>query len=80
MALDKNIEAFVVYITSLNLSKKLIMIIHLVKKALIAFLLIEKITILNKYSNFSNFFLEKKALILLKGTKLNQHAIKLEKD
>ena len=32
-----------------------------------------------KYSDFSDIFLEKKALILLKVTDSNQHAIKLQK-
>ena len=33
-----------------------------------------------KYSDFSNVFLEKKALILPKATKLNQHAIKFQEN
>ena len=33
-----------------------------------------------KYSDFSNVFLEKKALVLLEQTDLNEHAIKLERD
>ena len=35
--------------------------------------------ILPKYADFLNVFLERKALILLEATKLNQHAIKLQK-
>lgn len=43
-------------------------------------LLTKKVTILNKYSNFINVFLEQKALELLEITDLNQHFIKLEKN
>ena len=42
-------------------------------------LVIKEIKIPTKYSDFSNIFLKKKALILLEGTKLNQCAIKLQK-
>lgn len=42
------------------------------KKAWIAFLLIEKVTILDKYSDFANVFSEKKALVLLEQTNLNK--------
>ena len=36
--------------------------------------------ILTKYSDFLDVFLKEKALVLLAITKLNQHAIKLQKD
>ena len=41
-------------------------------------LITKKVKISTKYSNFSNFFLEKKALILSKGINLNQYAIELQ--
>lgn len=42
--------------------------------------MLKKIKILAKYSDFVNIFSEKWALILLKITKLNQHAIELQKN
>lgn len=74
-ALDKNIEAFVVYVTSLSLS---LMSIYLAKKAQIVLLLARKIKILAKYLDFSDVFLEEKPLVLQKLTKLNQHTIELQ--
>ena len=53
------------------------MVIYLVKKARIALLVTKKVKILTKYLDFSDIFLEAKALILLKIIKLNQYAIKL---
>lgn len=41
-------------------------------------MLAEKVKILTKYSDFSNVFLEKKALVLLEITELNQYVIKLQ--
>ena len=72
--LDKYIKSFVVHITFL-----LTMALYLARKAQIVLLVAEEIKIPIKYSDFSNVFLEKKALILLKAIKLNQHAIKLQK-
>lgn len=57
-----------------------LMLIHITKKNQIALLLVKKVKILFKYSDFSNIFLEKKALVLPELTKLNQHAIKLQDD
>ena len=74
MALDKYVEAFVMHVTSL-----LTMAIHPAREAQIALLVAKEVKIPIKYSDFSDVFLEKKALILLKATKLNQHAIKLQK-
>ena len=73
MALDKNIEAFVVYITSFSLN---LILIYLAWEVYIVLLIIKKVKILIKYLDFLNVFLEKKALVLLKLTKLNQYAIK----
>lgn len=57
-----------------------LIMIHLTKKAQIALMLAKKIKISTKCSNFLDIFLEKKALVLLKITKLNQHSIKLQED
>ena len=46
---------------------------------LIVLLVSKKIKILTKYSDFSDVFLEKKALILPKTNKLNKYIIKLQK-
>ena len=67
------------HMISISLSKSKILI-HPDKVAQIAFLLIEKITIPDEYSDFADFFSEKKALVLLKQIDLNEHAIKLEDD
>lgn len=75
MALDKNIKVFIMHKTSLSLS---LMLIYLVKKVQIYLLIIEKVIIPKKYSDFFNVFLEKKTLVLLEITKLNQYAIKLQ--
>ena len=45
-----------------------------------ASLLTKKVIILNKYSDFSDVFLEKKALVLLEQTELNKYTIKLKRD
>ena len=54
------------------------MAIDLVRKAQIASLVAKEVKIPTKYSDFSDVFLEKKASILPKAIKLNQHAIKLQ--
>ena len=72
--LDKHVKAFVVYVTFL-----LTMPIYPAQKAQIALLVAEEVKILTKYSDFSNVFLEEKALILPEVTELNQYAIKLQK-
>ena len=64
-----------VHVTSLS-----IMAIHPARKAQIALLVAKEVKIPTKYLDFSNVFLEEKALILLEVTKLNQHAIKLQED
>ena len=77
MALDKNIEAFVMHVTSLSFN---LIVIHLARKAQIVLLAAKKLQIPIKYSDFSNFFLKKTALILLEATEMNQYAIELEKN
>ena len=75
-ALDENSETFVIYVASFNLVPR----IHPDRKAKIAFLLTKEVKILDKYSDFIDVFLEKKALVLPKRTKLNEYAINLEDD
>ena len=53
--------------------------IHLARKAQIALLLAEKVTIPAEYSDFAHVFLEKSANMLLEQTRVNANAIKLEK-
>ena len=60
-ALDENIEAFVVNVSSLGLK----MTIHLAREAQLAFLLAEKVTVPTKYLDFTDVFLEKLANVLL---------------
>ena len=74
-ALDKNVETFVVHVSSLG-SK---MTIHPARKAQLALLLAKKVTVLAKYSDFADIFLEESANILPEQTGVNEHAKKLEK-
>lgn len=71
--LNKKVEVFAVYIFSFSLES-----IYLDKKAQIAFLFIEKVIILDKYSDFANIFLEQQFQVLPKQTELNQYTIKLQ--
>lgn len=70
MALNNNIEAFVMHVTYLSFNK-LTMSIYPAKEVQIALLITKKIKIPVKYSNFSNVFLKEKALVLQKIIKLN---------
>ena len=72
--LDEYIEIFMIYMTFL-----LTMAIHPARKAQIILLIAEKVQSLNKYLDFLDIFLEKKASILSKTSKLNQYAIKVQK-
>lgn len=74
-ALDKNVEAFVVHVLSLNLGS---ILIYPANKSQIVLLFVEKIGILTEYSDFFDVFSEEKSLILQELTKLNQHVINLE--
>ena len=76
MALDENSETFVVHVTSLNLA--LALKIYLDRVAQIVFLLIKKVKISDKYTDFVNVFSQKKALVLSNRTKINEHIINLE--
>ena len=73
-ALDENSETFVVYVASLSLVPG----IHLDRKTQIASLLTKKVKILDKYSDFTNVFSGKKALVLPECTEFNEHAIDLK--
>lgn len=73
VALNVNIEVFVVYVISI-----LIIIIYLTRKALIALMLTKKFKIPFEYTNFIDIFLEEKILLLLELTELNQYIIKLQ--
>ena len=74
---NKNVKAFVIYVTSLKLN---LIPIYLAQEAQIALLLIEEVQTLSKYLDFSNVFLDEKTLILSEVPKMNQHAIKLQED
>ena len=73
--LIKNINIFVVHISSLRLK----ITIDLATEAQTALLLAEKVTVLAKYSDFADAFLEESANVLPEQTRVNEHAIKLEK-
>ena len=75
MALDENIEAFVVYVSSLELK----MAIYLAKKAQLALLFAKKITVPAKYLYFADVFLEESVNVLSEQIRVNAHAIGLEK-
>ena len=75
MALDENVEAFVVHVTSLSLNS---MLIHPAREAQIASLIAEEVKIPTNYSDFLDVFSEKKALVLPEITDLNQHTIELQ--
>ena len=53
--------------------------IYLAREAQIALLLVQKVTVLAKYSDFANVFSEESANILPEQTRVNKHNIKLEK-
>ena len=74
-ALDENIKPFVVHISSSGLR----MTIHLAKKAYLVLLIVKEVTVLAKSSDFADMFSKKSANILSKQTKVNKHAIELEK-
>ena len=73
-ALDENIEAFVMYVSSLGSRIS----IYLARKARLALPLTEKVTVLTKYVDFADVFLEKLINILLEQNDANKHAIELE--
>ena len=72
--MDENVEAFVVHVSSLESR----MTIHPARKAQLASLLTEEVTVPVEYSDFADVFLEKSANVLPERTGANEHAIKLE--
>ena len=56
------------------------MTIHSRQKPQIAFLLMKKVIILEKYFNFADVFLEKLVEVLLKRMEINKHIIKFNKN
>ena len=72
--LDPEYEIFVIHVASLNL----VLGIYTDRKTQIASLLTKEVKILDKYLDFTDFFLEEKALVLPEHTELNKHAIDLE--
>ena len=76
-ALNKNSETYVIHVVILEtlLSG---LLIYSDRKAQIASLLTKEVKISAKYFDFSDFFSEEKASVLLKQTKLNQYPIKLQ--
>ena len=75
VALDENIKAFIVYVRSLEPKIN----IYLARKAQMALLLAEKVTVLAKYSDFADVFLKELANVFLEQTRVNKHTIELEK-
>ena len=73
-ALDENIEAFIMYVSFLELK----MTIYLTRQDQMALLLAEKVTVPAEYSDFADVFLEKLANILPEQIEINEHTIKLE--
>ena len=76
MALNKNIDVFIVHIHSLSLGLK--MTIYLARKAPIALLMVKKVTVLVKYSDFANVFLKESAKVLSEQIRANKYVIKLD--
>ena len=72
--MDEKSETFVIYVASLNLTLG----IHSDRAAQIASLLAKEVRIPDKYSDFADVFLEKKALVLLERIELNEYAINLK--
>ena len=73
-ALDENIKAFVVHVSSLGLRIN----IHPARKAQLALLLAKKVTVPAKCLDFTDVFSEELANILPERTGANGHAIELE--
>ena len=71
VVLDENFEAFVVHVNSLGSRIS----IYLARKAQFALLLIKDVTMLTKYSDFADFFLEKSANVLSERTGVNERAL-----
>ena len=75
--MDAKSETFIMHVLALEVPLSELSI-QPDRKAQIASLLTEKVTIPNEYSDFAIVFLEKKALVLSKQTELSKHVIELE--
>ena len=77
--LNKNIKAFVIYITSFSLRPNII--IYLLKKVKILLYSIKKILkyFFIKYSKFVDIFFKKSATKLFKCSSINKNTINIEK-
>ena len=75
-ALDENIKAFVVHVSSVSSRSK--MTIHPVREAQIASLLAKEVTVPAKYSDFADVYSKKSAEVLPECTGINKDAIELE--
>ena len=78
VALDENINDFIVHVSSLSLKSK--MTIYPAWKAQIASLLVEKVTVPAKYLDIANIFSKKSAKMLPEYIRINEHTIELEND
>ena len=74
VALDENFKIFVVHIASFNL----VLEIYPDREAQITSLLTKEVKIPEEYLDFTDVFLEKKALVLPERTELNEYTIDLE--
>ena len=72
--LDENVEAFIVYVSSLG-SK---ISIYLARKAQLALLQTKKVTVPTEYLDFTDIFSEKSANVFFEQTGANEYAIELE--
>lgn len=73
-AIDKNIETFIVYVSSIRLGS---MTIHLILKAQITCLFTKEVTETTKYTDFANIFSKQLAKVFSERKGINEHAIKL---
>ena len=76
--MDANSKTFVVHVA---IRKREKMLVHSKKQAQVGALLFNKALteVLAEYSDYSNVFSAKYAVELLENTRINEHAIKLEK-
>lgn len=75
MVLDENDEAFIVQVATFMLK----ITIYPTQKTLILLLIIKKVILLDKYSNYANLFLKDSVVELLKQINLNKYSINLIK-
>lgn len=75
MALNKNLEAFVIHITSFCLSQ---ILIHLAQITQIALLVVKKIVIPVEYLDYTDVFLKKSVVKLSNRSDIKKHSINLK--